>query len=74
MAAKKRAKKSVIRFHREIYKEAAVKAAARDYAGFACFSISWEGVYIKTVITPKDAALPACLTEEFANRVLFNSI
>ena len=74
MAARKKAAKAVIKFHREIYKEAAVKAASQDYAGFADFSISTEGPYIKAVITPKTAALPACFAEEFINRALFNSI
>ena len=74
MAALKKAKAKSIKFHREIYKEAAVRSAARDYAAFALFAISREGVYIKAVITPKASAAPQSLEEEFINRVLINSI
>lgn len=70
----KKKKKLSLRFHRGIYKEAAVKAAAADYAAFACFALSREAEYTRVVITPKEPALPACFAQEFANRALFNSI
>ena len=74
MAALKKANAKSVKFHSGIYREAAVRAAARDYASFAVFAISKEGVYIKAVITPKAAATPERLEEEFINRALINSI
>ncbi|MCX5792301.1 MAG: HxsD-like protein [Elusimicrobia bacterium] len=70
----KKKKKLSLRFHRGIYKEAAVKAAAADYAAFACFAVSREAAYTKVVITPKEAELPSCFAQEFSNRALLNSI
>jgi len=71
---KKNRQKSSIKFHREIYKEAAVKEAARAYSAFAGFSFSNEGRYIKAVIILKSGTLPEHIAEEFANMALFNSI
>ncbi|MEI7528519.1 MAG: HxsD-like protein [Elusimicrobiota bacterium] len=77
MAPEKKAGKKQklnLRFHRGIYKEAAVKAAAAEYAAFAGFVISREAAYTKVVVTPKEAELPARFAQEFSNRALINSI
>ena len=71
---KKSRQRSSINFHREIYKEAAVKEAARAYSAFASFSFLSEGKYIKVVIDLKSGTLPEHVAEEFANMALFNSI
>ncbi|OGS10528.1 MAG: hypothetical protein A2234_02755 [Elusimicrobia bacterium RIFOXYA2_FULL_58_8] len=74
MAEKKSLKKASVNFHREIYKKAAVQAAALVYADFAGFRISVRGEYIQVVITARGAVLPESLAAEFVNRALFNSI
>ena len=65
---------SVVGVDRGIYKEAAVKAAAAEYAAFAGFVISREAAYTKVEVTPREAELPARFAQEFSNRALINSI
>ena len=71
---KKNLQRSSIKLHREIYKEVAVKEAARAYSAFASFSFSGQGKYITAVITSKSGTLPEHIAEEFANMALLNSI
>ena len=66
-------KTRIVKFHTEIYTEAAVKAAAAECAGFASFNISRKGHYIRVMISPASTRLQAALAYEFANRALFNS-
>ncbi|HBA61986.1 MAG TPA: hypothetical protein DCZ92_14460 [Elusimicrobia bacterium] len=79
MATKKSPKKTSlkklsIKLHREIYKEAAVKEAAREYSALADFSISGSGAYITAVITPKGGVPAERVEAEFVNMALCNSI
>lgn len=72
--AGKSPQKASVKFHREIYKEAAIKAAALAYSDFASFSFSSQGEYIKADITRKKGSSLENLEDEFVNMALFNSI
>ena len=67
-------KSAVVKFHRDLYPEAAVKAAALEYAGVAAIRLSREGAYLKAVLTLKSGGAAEALAGEFANRALFNSL
>lgn len=74
MATKKSPLKLSINFNTAVYKEAAVKKAAQEYADFASFSFSRKGTCVAVGITPLNGPLPGNFVDEFANMALLNSI
>lgn len=67
MGAKKRA---VVKFHRDLYPERAVKAAAVECSALARIRVRREGAYLKAVITADDGA--GDVAGELSNLALFN--
>lgn len=63
----------VIKLHRTLYMQQAVKDAAATFADFASFAIKREGDYYTVHLTDIDADVDGDVAAEFSNFALANT-
>lgn len=64
---------ALVKLHRALYMQQAIKDAANDFADFATFSVSREGDYYAVKISEIDTDVDGDVVAEFSNFALANT-
>jgi|GEM_PF-2282086 len=62
-----------IRFHRELYAEDAIAAAAATFSDYAKFAVATDGEHFVVEVSDVDAEVEGDVVAEFCNFALANS-
>lgn len=65
---------ATVRFHRTLYTEQAIGAAATTFADFASFAVRTDGAYFEVAVTDITADVDGDVVAEFCNFVLANCV
>ena len=64
---------ALVKLHRSLYMQQAIKDAASDFADFATFSIQRDGDYYAVAISDIDTDVDGDVVAEFSNFALANT-
>ncbi len=64
---------NVVRLHRTLYMQQAIRDAAETFADFASFAIARDGEYYAVTIADIDADADGDVVAEFCNFALYNT-